>query len=139
MVLFADAFRSQVNKAGRPLRIRYLTESYTGSVWDDSRTLAGSGTDLYASGMIINLDSSQGSEDQVLLEQGRIRFNDVKIYMAGSIQTTSGARILTVTISGLNRVYEELPLGVYMPQYFGEDIFKKFYGREVPLGSLVAN
>ena len=137
MTLISDGLTHQIRLAGNVLRVRYYSETYTGSVWDDSRSLAGSGTDLYISGVILKIDSSQGSEDQVLLEQGRIRYNDMKCYVNGSIQTTSGARIFTVAISGLNRVYRENETGIFAPQYFGTDIFKKLYLTEVPLGSLL--
>ena len=133
----SDALRYTVNNLGRNLRVRYYTESIAGSIYDDNRTLAGSGTDLYISGVILKIDG-KSSEDQVLLEQGRIRYDDTKMYINGSIQTTSGVRIFTIAISGLNRVYQEIPYGgVFMPQILGTDIYKKVYMREVATGSLL--
>lgn len=136
-MILTNALQHQTTLAGNVLRIRYYTESALGSVWDDDRTISKSGADLYISGVISRMDSSDGSEDQVLLEQGRIRYNDSKIYVNGSIQTTSGIRVFTIAISGTDRVYEEVLPGVYSPQYLGTDIYKKVYLREVPLGSVL--
>lgn len=137
MVLISDGLRYLSNNAGRTLRARYYTESIPGSVWDDDRTLTLSGNDLYLSGIVTKIDG-KSSEDQVLLEQGRIRYDDTKLYINGSIQTNSGLRIFTIAISGLNRVYQEVPFGgAYLPQYLGTDIYKKIYMREVTTGSLL--
>ena len=135
MVLLSDAYRHQVTLAGRTLRLRYYTYGVV-SVWDDARTLTASGTDLYVSGVVLNIDSTEGSSDQVLLEQGRIQFGDKKIYVAGSIDTTSGVKVFTVAISGLNEVYREITPGIFTPQYQGETGYKKVYGRLIPGGSL---
>ena len=134
-MILSDGLNYLQRNAGRTFRVRYFT-SVAGSVWDDESVWSQSGTDFYTSGVILNIDSKQGSEDQVLLDQGRIRFNDSKIYVNGSLQTTSGLRIFTVAISGLNRVFIETDLGAYMPTYLGADIFKKIYCRELPTGSL---
>lgn len=134
-MLPSEALRHQITLAGRPLRIRYYTETI-GSVWDDERILSLSGTDIYISGIIQKIDSTKGSEDQVLQEEGRIKFDDSKMFVAGSIDTTSGARIFTISISGLNTVYREITQGAIMPQYYGDNIYKKLYLRFLEGGSL---
>mgnify|MGYP001586054639 CR=1 FL=1 len=138
MVLLSNGLNQQIILAGNVFRVRYYTETI-GSVWDDDRTLAASGNSLYLSGIILKIDSTQGNEDQVLLQQGRIRYDDSKIFINGSIQTTSGARVFTIAVSGAStteRVYREITPGVIMPQYAGTNIYKKIYARELPLGSL---
>lgn len=131
----SDALTHSIRLAGNVLRLRYYTETI-GSVWDDDRTITASGASLYISGVIQKIDATQGSVDQVLLEQGRIKYDDSKIYVNGSIQTTSGVRVFTISISGLDRVYQEINPGAIMPQYFGTDIYKKLYVREITTGSL---
>ena len=135
MVLASDAFRLLNKTAGRVLRIRYYTETI-GSVWDDDRTTAGSGNDLYVSGMVLNIDSTAGTDDQVLVEEGRIKFNDTKFYVAGSLDTTSGVKIFTVAISGVDAVYRQVTPGLNRPQFLGDSVYKKIYGRLIPGGSL---
>lgn len=134
-MLASDAFRYQINSNGRTLRIRYFTE-VIGSVWDDERTLTLSGTSTYASGLVMPLTNTDGSDDQILLEQGRIKEGDMKFFVAGSLDTTSGAKVVTVAISGLDEVYRNITFGVNVPQLQDDNIYKKFYGRLVPGGSL---
>ena len=140
MPLLTNGLIHQFNLAGNLLRGRYYTETIQGggSVWDDTNasSFAKSGADLYFSGIILKIDATRGSEDQVLLEQGRVRYDDSKIFVNGSVQTTSGARVFTFAISGLDRVYREIEQGVNMPQYFGMDVYKKVYCRIVDGGSL---
>ena len=138
IMLLSDGLNHITRLGGNVLRIRYFTENL-GSVWDDDRTITASGNNLYLSGIILKIDATRGSEDQVLLEQGRIRYDDSKIFINGSIQTTSGQQVFTIAISGTSateRVYREIEQGVSMPQYFGTNIYKKIYCREIPLGSL---
>ena len=134
MVLAQDGFGKIVKLAGNIFKVRYYTETI-GSVWDDDRSLTVSGNDIYTSGVLLTLDSTKGSEDQVLIEQGRIRYNDSKFFVGSEILTTSGIRVFTVSISGAtnsvhDRIYREIVPGVNMPQYFALDIYKKIYVRE---------
>ena len=135
-MILSDGLIYGIRQAGNVLRVRYYTETI-GSVWDDDRTVTQSGTDLYISGLYETLDNTKGSSDQILLEEGRIKFNDSKLFVNGSIQTTSGTRVFTVSLSGVDTVFREITPGVNMPQYFGADIYKKIYVRELPGGSLV--
>ena len=130
-----DGLRYLQKVAGRLLRIRYYTE-VIGSVWDDERTLALSGANTYVSGLVQSIDTTQGSKDQILLEEGRIKFNDSVFFIAGSLDTTSGIKVVTLTVSGLDDVYRNVTPGVIVPQFLGDDVYKKFYGRFIPGGSL---
>ena len=136
MVLASDALAHQIRLTGNIFRMRYYTESI-GSVWDDDRTLTASGNDYYTSGVILSIDNTKGSNDQVLVEQGRIRYDDSKIYISGTIPTTSGVRIFTIAISGVDRVYQNVLPGNIVPQYFGQDVYQKIYLREITTGSLL--
>ena len=135
MGLINSALDHQINLAGNVLRVRYYTETI-GSVWDDERTITKSGNDLYISGTIHKIDAMRGSEDQVLLEQGRIAYNDTKFFINGSVQTTSGIRIFTIGISGIDQVFREITPGAIIPQFAGTNVYKKIYGRLIPNGSL---
>ena len=138
MVLLQDGLNHQIKLAGNVFRVRYYTETI-GSVWDDDRTLAKSGNDVYTSGIFLNIDATRGSADQILLEQGRIQYNDSKIYIGSQINTTSGALVFTIAISGassVEKVYKEITPGMIMPQYFANNIYKKLYVRYLDNGSL---
>ena len=135
-MLLADGLSYLTKQGGNVFRLRYFTETI-GSVWDDNRTLAASGNDFYTSGVILQIDNSKGSNDQTLIEQGRLRYDDSKIYLSGTIPTTSGVRVFTISISGVDRVYQNVMPGNIVPQYFGNNVYQKLYVREVTTGSLL--
>ena len=137
-MLATDGFNYLNRVAGRPLRIRYYTETI-GSVWDDERTLAKSGNDLYASGILQEINTAKGSDDAFLLEEGRLKYGDSKVYVGSSIETTSGAKVFTVALSGNSAtevVYREISPGMHSPEYAGNNIWKVVYLRQLTLGSL---
>lgn len=137
-MLLANGLNFVTRQAGRPLRVRYYTETI-GSVWDDERTLLQSGNDLYISGIIQPIETTKGSTDATLLEEGRLLYGDIKIYINGSIQTTSGARVFTMAISGNSAneiVYRDILPGMHTAQYFGDMAYKLLYLRQLEVGSL---
>jgi len=134
MVLISDALRYQQKIAGRTLRVRYYTETI-GSVWDDERTVALSGT-THISGTVHKIDTTPGSTDKILLEQGRINFDDTVFFVNGSLDTTSGVKVFTIAISGDDTVYRAMTPGTIQPQYLGDTVYQKIYGRFLPNGSL---
>ena len=137
-MILSDGLNHLTRIGGNVLRIRYFTEA-VGSVWDDDRTISASGNSLYISGVIQKINATRGSEDQILLEQGRIRYDDSKIFINGSIQTASGALTCTIGISGTStteRTYREITPGGIVSPYFGQNIMKKLYVRELQNGSL---
>lgn len=138
MTLISNGFNYMNRFGGRPLRIRYYTETI-GSVWDDQRTLAKSGNDLYISGILQEVNGTKGSDDAVLLEEGRLKYGDQKIFISGSIDTTSGARVFTLALSGASTtevIYREIEPGAHKGEWAGQDIYKLVYLRELTTGSL---
>ena len=136
MALPFDGVSYLTKKAGNLFRMRYYTETI-GSVWDDDRTLTQSGNDVYTSGIILQIDGNKGSEDQILMEQGRIKYDDSKIYLSGNALTTSGVRVFTIAISGADIVYQNVLPGNIVPQYFGNNVYQKLYVRQLTTGSLL--
>lgn len=134
-MIISDALNYLANNRGQTLRVRYYTATI-GSVWDDERTLTQSGNDLYISGFFSSVDGTKGSFDEVLLEEGRISYNDSKMFVNGSIQTTSGGRVFTMSLSGVNIVYREILPGVNTQNLQGYQPYKIVYVRELQTGSL---
>lgn len=127
---------AEVLKFGTQVRFRYFTIEYAGagSFYDDDLTLTQVGPDLYVSGMVQSLDNTEGSDDAILLQQGKILQNDSKLYIAGSIQTSGLFRIGIGSPPG--REYAMVPEGVNTEELGGERIFKKVFIRFLPTGSL---
>ena len=129
-----DRGLNMATKFGDILRFNYYTET-AGSVWDDERTLAQSGNSVWTSGIVQSIDTKQGSSDMVLFEQGRISYDDKKMYVNGSILTTSGARVFTVMIGSPGPIYKQTE-GTIIEGITGVDTYKKVYLRLLPAGSL---
>ena len=63
-----SAINRTIELAGTQLRIRYYNPIYD-DVYDEETELMQSGTDLWISGVVLPLNSRQGSNDSVLLQQ----------------------------------------------------------------------
>lgn len=72
----------------------------------------------------------------MIVEQGRLLYGDLKCVISGTIQTTSGARVFTLSKSGADLVYEQILPGIHTPSYYGENAYKLIYLRNLTLGSL---
>ncbi len=71
----------------------------------------------------------------VLLEQGRIAYDDKKMYVNGSMLTTSGARVFTIMVGSPGPIYRQTE-GAIIEGIHGDQNYKKVYLRFLPTGSL---
>jgi len=122
-------FERTIKLIGRPIRIQYFT-STNGSVYDEPGTLTQSGNTLWISGAIFPLKNREGSEDAVLLEQGKLQDKDKKLYVNGSIDFAGVSEICKVQLgSPTGEIYSTIPLGGKAPEISGDKIYKKQYIR----------
>ena len=132
-----EDFQNGVTEAldfGQQLRFRYFNVSDIGEYYDDDIRLTKSGTDLWTSGVILPINGEKGSNDAVLLEQGKILTNDTKIYITGTINTSGTWRVgLGSPIDG---EYALLSEGVSKWNVNQTAILKKLYIRKLLTGSL---
>jgi len=136
-----NELRAEVNQIlsyGEQIRFKYYNVSYgAGSYYDDDITLTQSGNDLWCSGVILPIDTTRGSYDSVLLEQGKITLDDKKIYVNGDIQTSGlGPIKIGTTGSPPTRQYEIID-GVTYWNVNGSPIYKKIYVRYLTNGSFI--
>ena len=135
-------FENMVSKVGKPIRIRYFSLEI-GSVWDDETTLTEViGSELWTSGVVLPLNNKQGSEDVNLLEQGKLRKQDQKLYVNGSLDFTGIGSNFKVKI-GMNGSpvqvdnYTMLSLGGTPYKAQGIQIYKKIFIRRLTNGSFI--
>jgi len=120
------------------VRLRFYTGSVSNSEWDDVQVLTQSGSDIYTSGLILPVRGLRGSNEAVLLEQGKIQTDDKRFYIKGNVSMavpTDGA----IKIGAGSPVVEEhflLPDGIEAWPPTGTIVYKKVFGRRLPLGSL---
>ena len=134
----AAGFRQIISRAGKPIVIKYF-EQTTGSVWDDEVTLAQSGTDLWISGVVLPLDTTEGSFDSVLLEQGKLINEDQRLFVAGSIGLTGSDLQVRVGLgSPAREFFTTQPIGTIAPEASNTQIYRKaFITRITSTGSLL--
>ncbi len=128
----------EILKYGEPIRFKYYNVSYNASdYYDDDITLTQSGIDYWGSGLFLPIDSSRGSVDAVLLQQGKILMNDSKLYVLGSVQT-SGLGQIKIGLGSPNfEEYEVLDRGTIPWAINGSIVYKKIYVRFLTNGSFI--
>lgn len=135
-------FANIVSKAGKPIRVRYYSQ-VAGSVWDDEVTLTEvTGSEVWTSGVVMPLGKKWGSEDVLLMEQGKLSNQDQKLYVNGSLDFTGVGSNLKVKI-GMNGSptqtdnYTMIPFGGIPYEVEGTQIHKRVYIRKLTNGSLI--
>ena len=120
---------------GNQMRIRYYTGSVNTTDFDDAQKLTTSGTDIYTSGLIFPISNKYGSQDSILLEQGKIENKDKKIFIRGDVETTNLMKRGLGSPS--TEQYSIIPDGILAYPPFGDIVYKKLYVRFLPTGSLI--
>ena len=124
-----------INDYGNQVRFQYFSVSFgAGSYFDNAQTLTQSGTDFWTSGLIQPVGGTDSSEDAILLEQGRIKKSDKKIYFNGAI-STSGTFKVGIG-SPVQEEYAVIPEGITAWPVGSGIAYKKVFMRFLPNGSL---
>lgn len=137
MTIVSD-FQTGVNEAlkfGQLCRFRYFNQIEIGNYYDDDIRLTQSGVDLWVSGVVLPINNARGSNDAVLLEQGKILTNDTKLYVDGSVNTSGTFKIGLG--SPIQDEYELLNEGISKWSVNQTSILKKLFIRRLTTGSLV--
>jgi len=130
----AEGFAKIINKAGRPIDIRYYNMT-VGSVWDDEVTLSEvTGSRLWTSGVVLPLNSST---DSLLVEQGKLQNHDQRLYIAGTTNLTGSDFKVKVTLgSNAGDSYNIIPEGTITAEVEATKIYRKVFIRRLTTGSL---
>lgn len=117
--------------AGRQIVIRKFTEVID-PIYDDDVTLTVD-TNTTISGVVMNLSNS--GHDSILVEQGKLLNNDLKVYVSGAVSFTGSDTQVKVIIG--NEAYSVMEPSAFTPQAEGEHIYNKVYLRRLTTGSLI--
>lgn len=129
-------FTNLIGKTGQQIALKYYSQTI-GSVWDDEVTLTQSGTTLWTSGIVLPLDRKTGTRDSVLLEQGKLIDDDMRLYVNGSLNLTGSQFQIKVQLgSPTGDNYSTLDLND-SPRVENQIIYKKQYIRRLTNGSLI--
>ena len=124
---------TQILANGKVCRFRYFNTSGADSGYDDSVVLTTSGSDFFTSGLVQPIKDRFGSADALLLQQGLILNNDLKLYVLGNVQT-SGTFKVGIGSPTIENEYSRIPDGTEQWDLDGA-VYKKMYLRVLPTGS----
>jgi len=138
--VFASGFNNLIREGGRQFAVKYYL-STTGSIYDEAITLTQSGNTVWTSG-ILQCPDPNNAEDNLLLEQGKIAMNDLRIYLHGSLwlsQPTTGSVLQTKVGSGspVESWFSLIPIGAQSEDVSNQAIYKRAFIRRLTNGSLI--
>jgi len=128
---------NQILQYGEQVRFKYYTQSLTGE-YDDDIILTQSGTDYWTSGFSQPIKSNEYTSEGVLLQQGKIFFDDKKLYVDGNVPTSSLSQIKVGLGSPVSKEYQVLGDNqITAWEVNGTPIYKKLYIRYLNTGSFI--
>jgi hypothetical protein len=141
MTIITD-FQNGVDEAlkfGQKVRIKYYNSSLnSGSYYDDDVILTQSGIDLWISGIVLPITQTRGSNDAVLIEQGKLLSNDSKLYIEGAINTSGAIKIGLGSYTNMSGCeYNVIGEGITKWSVNNISVLKKIYLRRLSNGSLI--
>src|SRR3990167_11319257 len=126
--LTASGVRADFEKLlsnGAVYRFRYFNATYNTGSYDDFVVLTISGNDFYTSGLVLPLNTKEGSDDAVLFERGLVFSEDSKLYVRYDV-TTSGPYKIGISGTGDSGIqYSMLVEGTLAPKINDQVLFKK--------------
>lgn len=132
-----DGLKYITNKAGVLCRFKYYSQSI-GSVWDDDVVLTQSGNSIWASGIVLPVNSQTGTKDYLLQQEGKLAPTDIRLFVSGNISFGGSTLQTKIQIgSPTGDEFGVIPLGILDYSLQNTSIFRKAYLRRITNGSLI--
>jgi len=129
------ALNRTIELAGTPIRLRYYNTVFD-DVYDESIDLIQSGSDLWISGVVFPVRGREGSNESVLMSQGKLIDSDKTLFVNGSIDFTSVSQSVDIQLgSPTGNLYTTIPEGGIVYETEATPVYKKQYIRRLT-GSL---
>ena len=127
---------------GQPVRFRFFNISGASAAYDDDVVLTQSGTDLWTSGLVQPIviggaNQTRGSNEAVLVEQGKLLNDDLRVYVDGSVNLSGVWRVGIGSANPPTREYSLVPKGITSWPLDINSVYKKVFVRVLPTGSLI--
>ena len=130
------ALNRTLDLAGTQLRIRYYNPIFD-DVYDEATETIQTGTDLWISGIVFPVHGKEGSNESVLMSQGKLVDSDKVLYTNGSIDFTGSANMVDIQLgSPTGNLYTTIPEGGIMYETEASPVYKKQYIRRLT-GSII--
>ena len=131
-----SALNRTIELAGTQVRIRYFNQVFD-QTYDEAEDLIQSGVNIWISGVVIPVNSREGSKDSVLLQQGKLIDSDKKLYVNGSISFTGSFDNVDIQLgSPTGDLFTTVPDGGIMWEAEGIPVYKQQFIRKLT-GSLI--
>lgn len=129
-----------INTVGTQIRVRYYDVVFD-DVYDEGIELLQSGNDVWTSGVIIPVNSLQGSNESTLVQQGRLIDSDRKLYVSGNLLLNGSEYTVDILIgpSGTTptgELFTTIPIDATTWEAEGQPVYKKQFIRRLT-GSLI--
>ena len=132
-----DIFTNGLNSLlpyGQKINVLKFIGSTGSSDYDDVLSYTLESGPTWASGILLPIKNKFGSEDAILLEQGKLLTKDKKLYIKGAVNV-SGNTLIGIG-SPISEYYSIIPDGVKTPTITGSDVYSKVYLRFNHAGSV---
>lgn len=121
-------------KYGNQINIKLINYSFTTSDYDDVTTKTVTGS-FFTSGVEFPIRSKFGSEEALLMEQGKLSTQDKIVFIGSATVNTSGL-IIGIGSPNPTAYYTIIPDGVRAYNINGNILYQKLYLRQTIPGSL---
>ena len=138
--MLLNGFGKLLNKGGNQISVSYYLPTYD-SVYDEAGigSLVKSGNTVWTSGLVFPVNPQ--SDDNILLEQGKIALSDNKLYVSGGLmlsQTTGSVLITKIGVgSPITDYFSLIMPGTDLYSNEGIPVYKTVYIRVLTNGSLI--
>lgn len=123
--LFNDGMRFITNVGGINIVATKYNSFFNSSDYDDVPTYTLTGS-TFISGIIFPVKNKTGSNEEVLLEQGKLKLQD-KIFYCGSTNLTGSGLVFNIN----NSFYSIIEDGIMQYDVAGSTIYHKLYLRNL--------
>jgi len=123
----ANGLQQIIRRAGTQISVKYY-EQTIGSVWDDDVTLSQSGNTVWTSGVVLPINTNQGSYESVLLEQGKLSNQDQMLFVHGSLILLGSEMQVKIGLGSPNEEkFTTRPIGIISPEVERTKIYRKAF------------
>ena len=133
-----EGLNKTISLAGKPICIKYYTQTI-GSVWDDDVVLSQSGNDFWTSGVIFPVVAREGSQEAVLVEQGKLMDQDKILFLTGDTPTVGSEFQVKIGLGSpvaADQEFTTITIGEINPEVEATKVYKKVFIRRLTTGSL---
>lgn len=123
-------------RAGTKVRIRYYDTIFD-DVYDEAIQLLQSGADVWASGVVVPVNSLRGADSSTLISQGRLIDSDRALYVNGGLQLNGSEYTVDIQVgSPTGDLFTTVPIGATTWEAEGQSVYRKQFIRRLT-GSLI--